>query len=180
MREVILYLAMSLDGFIADSNGGVDWLHGHGDDPDTEGSYPEFIRNIDTVLMGWNTYHQITTELSPDEWPYEGLDTWIFTHRLLPESEKLRFTDESPSSAAMRLKLEEGKGIWVCGGADLAQQLIQDNLIDRIWISVVPVLLGNGIRLFQEEEREIRLQLIETRSYDGIVDLVYKLAAPAC
>lgn len=91
MRELVLYIAMSLDGFIADSEGGVDWLHGHEDGSDGDGSYPEFIKDIDTVLMGWNTYHQVTSELSPGEWPYAGLETWVFTHRDKAGSEGVFF-----------------------------------------------------------------------------------------
>lgn len=64
MKKISLFIAMSLDGYIADESGGVDWLTGHGDEkmPDV---YSEFAKDIDTVLMGWNTYHQIVTELSP-------------------------------------------------------------------------------------------------------------------
>ena len=62
---------MSLDGCIADVDGGVDWLDGHGDDEDAVDSYAEFSKTIDTVLMGWNTYHQVVAELSPDEWVYQ-------------------------------------------------------------------------------------------------------------
>lgn len=68
MRKVILYIAMSLDGYIADSSGKVDWLRGQDDDMETADSFPEFEKSIDTVVMGWKTYHQIATELSPDKW----------------------------------------------------------------------------------------------------------------
>ena len=65
MRKIVLYIAMSLDGYIADANGGVSWLRGQDPDSESEGSYPEFVRDIDTVVMGWETYHQVITELSP-------------------------------------------------------------------------------------------------------------------
>ncbi len=67
MREISLFIAMSLDGYIASSNGGVDWLKGHGDDNDNIDTYSEFVKDIDTILMGWNTYYQIITDLSPNE-----------------------------------------------------------------------------------------------------------------
>ena len=72
MREVILYIAMSLDGYIADAQGGVDWLGGHGEPEEGMESYSRLLQRIDTVVMGWNTYHQVTTQLSPDRWVYEG------------------------------------------------------------------------------------------------------------
>lgn len=73
MREISLFIAMSLDGYIADSRGGVDWLTGQKEDGEMIDTYSLFIRDVDTVLMGWNTYHQIVTELSPEQWIYEGL-----------------------------------------------------------------------------------------------------------
>ena len=66
MKKIKLFIAMSLDGYIADSDGGVEWLSGHGDNSDNINSYSEFVKDIDTVIMGWNTYHQIVTELSPN------------------------------------------------------------------------------------------------------------------
>lgn len=59
MRKVVLFIAMSLDGYIADSNGGVEWLKGQGNDNENIDTYSEFTQNIDTILMGWNTYHQL-------------------------------------------------------------------------------------------------------------------------
>lgn len=114
MRKIVLYIAMSLDGYIADANGGVSWLRGQDSDSESEGSYPEFVRDIDTVVMGWETYYQVITELSPD------------------------------------------------------------GMIDRFYISVIPVLLGAGVRLFGELPEEQELRLMETKSYNGIVELRYE------
>lgn len=77
MRKIILYIAMSLDGKIADENGNVNWLVGD-DIHDTSSTYDNFIQNIDTVIMGYNTYHQVVTELSPDTWVYKELKTFVF------------------------------------------------------------------------------------------------------
>lgn len=68
MRNVILFIAMSLDGYIADSEGKVDWLGGQGKDGEMVDTYSAFAKTVDTVVMGWNTYDQIVTELSPGEW----------------------------------------------------------------------------------------------------------------
>ena len=93
MRSVILYIAMSLDGYIADREGGVEWLAGQEPGQDMPDSYSTLLERIDTVLLGWNTYHQLTTQLSPEQWPYEGLDCYVFTHRSLPPKEGITFAD---------------------------------------------------------------------------------------
>ena len=80
MRKISLFIAMSLDGYIADSKGGVDWLVGQGNDDENIDAYSDFVKDIDTVLMCWNTYYQIVTELSPNEWVYDDFTTYVVTH----------------------------------------------------------------------------------------------------
>lgn len=172
MRKVVLFIAMSLDGFIADKNGGVDWLYGQSDG-ENEDVYSEFVKNVDTIIMGRNTYDQITTELSPDNWVYGGFTTYVITHNVKSSTEEIHFTDENPAHLVNRLRAEDGKDIWICGGADLIRQLMRGDMIDQYYISVIPTLLGSGIRLFGDTEREIKLKLLRTRSYNGITDLVY-------
>lgn len=173
MRKVVLFIAMSLDGYVADSNGGVDWLKGQGDSNENIDVYSQFVKDIDTILMGWNTYYQVTTELSPTEWVYGDFTTYVITHNAIDSSEQIHFTSENPSELLEKLKSENGKDIWICGGANLIQQLMHDNLIDQYYISVIPTLLGSGIRLFENMEREIKLKLLKTQTYNGITDLVY-------
>ena len=96
MKKISLFIAMSLDGYIADSNGSVSWLSGQGNDADNIDAYSEFVKDIDTVIMGWNTYHQIATELSPDDWIYNGFTTYVVTHKQKTSSEKIYFTNECP------------------------------------------------------------------------------------
>lgn len=87
MRKVILFIAMSLDGYVADSNGGVDWLKGQGDSNENMDVYSQFVKDIDTILIGWNTYYQVTTELSPTEWIYGDFTTYVITHNAVASSE---------------------------------------------------------------------------------------------
>lgn len=173
VRKICLFIAMSLDGYIADRNGGVDWLSGQGNDDDTIDSYSEFAQMIDTVFMGWNTYHQIVTELSPEEWVYKDFTTYVFTHRTQAFSENIRFVNEKPVDLAKRLKEENGKDIWICGGANLIRQFVNEDAIDAYYITVIPTLLGSGIRLFENGNREIPLRLLKIRSYNGMTDLLY-------
>lgn len=178
MRKVTLFIAMSLDGYIADSQGNVDWLEEYEEDGcedhnENIDSYSEFVKEIDTVIMGRNTYHQIVAELSPDKWVYDTLTAYVITHRKLHSTEKIIFTDTDPVELVKRLRSESGKGIWICGGADIVSQLVKMDMIDCYYITVIPVLLGDGIRLFENPAKTIKLKLLKTRSYHGMTDLVY-------
>lgn len=173
-RRVTLFLAVSLDGFLADRQGGVDWLAGQEAGQDDLETYEAFIREIDTVLMGWNTYRQITAALSPGEWPYEGLQCYVLTHRQPQPRPGVCFVKQDACALVRQLKEQPGKGIWICGGADLAGQLMRENAIDRYHLSVIPTLLGDGIRLFGPLARPLPLRLVDTCRYNGIVDLVYE------
>lgn len=173
MRELILFIAMSLDGYIADRTGGVGWLPELSQGVECPDPYTALTREIDTVLLGWNTYRQIRSELSPDVWVYRDFTSYVFTRRTPPPEAHIHFTGESPCTLAARLKRASGKGIWVCGGAHLAQQLMAADLIDRYHISVIPTLLGDGIPLFGKLEQERKLTLLKAQTYCGITDLVF-------
>lgn len=173
MRKVRLFIAMSLDGYIADRCGRVDWLKGQGSDDEAIDTYSEFVKNIDTILMGWNTYNQIVTELSPEEWVYNDFITYVITHKEHSSYEKIRFTNISPVNLVKKLKQQNGKDIWICGGANIIQQLVNEDLIDYYQITIIPILLGTGIRLFENTEPQIKLKLLTTQSYNGMIDLTY-------
>ncbi|MEY8337650.1 dihydrofolate reductase family protein [Lachnospiraceae bacterium 62-35] len=173
MRMVALFIAMSLDGYIADDSGKVDWLKGQNQQEENIDTYAAFIKDIDTVVMGWNTYHQIVTELSPEEWVYADLTSYVITHREVPSTTKIIFTEKNPCEMINELKRKPGKDIWICGGASIVRQLIAEDLIDKYYISVIPVILGSGIRLFMKRSSEIKLKLVHTQTYNGITDLVY-------
>ena len=173
MRGVILYIAMSLDGYIADLDGGVSWLNGDDSEPSNMGSYPEFIDSVDTVILGYKTYHQIVTELSPDSWVYAGKQSYVLTHRNEKSTEEIIFTGEDIGDLISRLKSEDGKDIWICGGATIVNYLLESELIDTYRISVIPTILGSGVPLFTNQAKELKLKLTSTQSNNGIVELNY-------
>lgn len=174
MRPVVLYIAMSLDGFIADVKHGVDWIQGHDPEVMSEGTYGDFIQTVDTVIMGWNTYEQIVTTLSPDKWVYPDQQTYVMTHRALEPQPSICFTNQDPSVLLEQLRQQTGKSIWICGGAHLAQQLIASDQIDQYRITIIPRLLGKGIRLFGLMDKSILLRHQSSQSDNGMVELVYE------
>ncbi len=116
----------------------------------------------------------MATELSPNEWVYSNLTTYVITHHEKEPDEKIKFVQHSPASLIRDLKNSEGRDIWICGGAEIVRQLMQDDLIDRFYISIIPVVLGDGIRLFGRMEKKMELKLLETRSWNGITELRYE------
>jgi len=99
--------------------------------------------------------------------------TYVVTHHKEISSDKIKFIDKSPIELVKKLRKDNGKDVWICGGANIVQQLIREDLIDCYYITIVPTILGSGIRLFENTEHEIRLRLLKTQTYNGMTDLVY-------
>ncbi len=108
-RKVILYIAVSLDGYIADEAGGVDWLEGQDKTYQGDYGYSRFEKQVDTVIMGYRTYWQVVTELSPDAWAYPGKETYVLTHREMEDKPGIRFTGEPLETLLSNLKKKEGQ-----------------------------------------------------------------------
>lgn len=178
MRNCILYIAISLDGYIADRDGRVDWLTDSGNGEGDE-SYSRFLEQVDTIVMGWNTYHQIVSELSPGQWPYCGMTCYVITHRALSSTDSIRFVNCRPCKLIRSLKTRAGRGIWICGGAQIVAPLLASGAIDRYHISVIPMILGGGIPLFPAGTPQIPLRLLRAESHCGITELVYLPRNPA-
>jgi dihydrofolate reductase len=170
--QIIAYVAMSIDGFIATKDGGVGWL-----DPYfiPELGFHDFLASIDTVMMGRNSYDQI---LGFRTWPYPGKTSFVVTGRPL-----LRIEGESRAVAAdpdrmLRALNEAGSGrVWAVGGAITYRGLLANGLVDELRLFVVPELLGAGRPLFLAQDRPARAQLTgERRFSNGIVELNYSLS----
>ncbi len=172
-RKIIAYIAASLDGYVADVDGDVAWLSGDGSDEGNFGSFPEFIETVDTVILGYTTYHQIVNYLSKDKWPYKGKISYVLTSKNLESQDDIKFTNTDIKELVEKIKRQPGKDIWICGGASIINQFHNLNLIDIYTVSVIPTILGKGTKLFKEYDSEIKLKLVSTREYNGIVDLTY-------
>lgn len=175
MKQVILYIAMSLDGYIADEQGMVDWIQGQDAGAGADDTFTPFFVRTDTVVIGRRTFNQIVNVLSPGKWPYDGATTYVLTHRHdADDTHNIRFRDTDACRLVDELRQEAGRGIWICGGAEVAGKLIAADRIDIYHIAVIPVILGRGIRLFGCNAPTMELEMKGTRSYNGIVELVYQ------
>lgn len=173
-RKVILYIAVSLDGYIADEAGSVDWLAGQDNTYQGDYGYGEFEKQVDTVIMGYRTYWQITTQLSPENWIYSEKETYVLTHKELEDRPGIRFTKDPVELLLSGLKKKEGKAIWICGGAQLISQMMEKDLIDEYHLTIMPVLLGGGVRLFEKTGKQVPLKLVSTGTENGVINGIYR------
>ncbi|KNZ41288.1 dihydrofolate reductase family protein [Acetobacterium bakii] len=172
-RNIVLYIAESLDGYIAKTNGTVDWLMGESEDADMDYGYQDFYDTIDTVIMGRITYEQVIHELSPDVWVYEGKKCYVATTGNLESDSNVSFISGEITEFIKDLKKQKGRDIWLVGGSKLIDQFIKADLIDRYIITIIPTILGDGIPLFRSQNPELKLRLTGTKNTDGLIELSY-------
>lgn len=172
MRKIILNLAMSLDGYISDLDGGFDWIVGHGDKNDTDEVYDfdAFLQGIDTVVMGSVAYEDcILTGLTT----FDNKDILVATSRDFEKRDQVTFVKSDICQKVLDLKKQEGKNIWLFGGAGLTDDFIRNNIVDEYVVAIIPTILGNGRRLFKGDYPKIDLYLKETQISEGIPILTY-------
>jgi dihydrofolate reductase len=143
-KSIILYIAMSLDGFIAKKDGNLDWLIKYDDNSEDYG-FKALYDSIETVLIVSTTYFQI-------EGVYEGKEVYVFSNsKQEVTGGNVHFVCGDVVDVLKDLKPDSG-GIWLVGGADLINQFVKDDLIDEYIITVIPTVLGSGISLFDNEK----------------------------
>lgn len=174
MRKVIVYIAASLDGFIAGPNDDLSFLKRVEREGEDYG-YAAFSSAIDTVIMGRRTYEWVTREVGPAVYDEGSNDVYVITRTPQPTRGKTKFYQGDVEVLIQQLKAAPGKDIFCDGGAMLIDSMLKENLIDEMIISVIPVLLGNGTRLFKEGRPEHDMQLLESKAFEsGLVQLHYQ------
>ncbi|HSF52261.1 MAG TPA: dihydrofolate reductase family protein [Algoriphagus sp.] len=172
-RKLILYIASSLDGYIAQPGDRLDFL----DLVQMEGEdygYADFNETVDAVILGKRTYDWVMNQVP--EFPHQGKETYVLTRGQYPSIGTVNFYSGDLSELVEGLKSRVGKNIFVDGGAQTVNRLLKAQLLDELIISFIPVLLGEGIRLFQEGIPEEKLELISSRSYSsGLVQVHYRV-----
>ena len=178
MPQITLYIAVSLDGYIADADGGVGWLpSGDGGAGGDDYGYAGFYAGVDAIVMGRRTYEQVRGFGVP--WPYAGKPVYVFTNRAADEAAPagVQFL-RSDAGAFVRDVAGCYAGIvWLVGGADLAEQFRIAGLIDEYRVFVIPVILGRGVPLFSGDggAPHTALRLVETQVFaDGVALLRYR------
>jgi dihydrofolate reductase len=173
--RVSVFLAMSLDGFIARLDGGLDWLdpmHAGGEDY----GYPAFFASVDTVVVGRRTYDVV---LGFPEWPYAGKRVVVLTHRAPAPRRGETFFCGAPDALLDHLAALGVRHAYADGGATVSQ-LLAAGLVDDLTVSVVPVVLGDGIRLFQVSSPTRPLRLVGSQAFaSGLVQLRYEVGREA-
>ncbi len=178
MKKILLNLAVTLDGFIEGPNGETDWCI-----MDDDMNFEEFLSGIDTIFFG---------RISYDEWkkyrPGPDADTieknmWnvidskrkvVFSSQIRND-EKAEYVSSGLEEKVAEIKLQQGKDIWLFGGASLVKSFIRSGLIDEYQLSVHPVAIGSGKPLFESLEQRLALRLVQTRQFrSGVVQLIYE------
>ena len=174
-----VFIATSLDGFIARPNHAIDWLENQGTTTEEHG-YTQFIDSVDGIIFGRKTYEVVLNLTSDDDWPYQK--PVIVLSRTLTNSDiplhltdKVTITDQTPSDLLATLDQKGWKRAYVDGGITI-QSFLNEGLIDDLIITTLPVLIGRGIPLFGNTTKDIHLELINTRQYpSGLAQSHYRV-----
>ena len=171
--KLILYIACSLDGYIAKPNDDLSFLDRVSNE-NLDYGYNKFISTVDTVIIGRRTYDWIINQNV--DFPHSDKATYVITRKRRKRNGKITFYSGDLKELVIKLKKEKGKNIFCDGGSEIANLLFADKLFDELIISIIPVIVGGGINLFKEGIPEQVLTLISVQSFKtGLVQLHYNL-----
>jgi dihydrofolate reductase len=180
MRATV-YIATSVDGFIAREDGGIDWLpEGGGEEGGEDYGYQEFVDSVDAIVMGRSTYELAS---SFGSWPYGEKPVVVLSSRRVVIPEAIARTVEAMSAApreVVRRLAQRGFGHLYVDGGRTIQGFLGEGLIDRLILTKVPVLIGSGIPLFGALPHDVGLRHLETLQFDnGLVQSKYEVLGNA-
>jgi dihydrofolate reductase len=173
VRKITLHLAASLDGFIARRDGTVDWLPL----PEADEGFAEFLAGVDTVVMGRRTW-DLAREREGEQ-PFPGRRCVVFSRRRAGQRQRgVQFTDEDPETCVRRLRETPPRrgagGIWLVGGGEVVRLCLEAGIVNEVVLTLVPVLLGDGVPLFLPRAGTTWLKLLDCRAQaNGLVQLRY-------
>jgi dihydrofolate reductase len=171
-RKVFIFIAVSLDGFIARDDGSIDWLS-IVDTPGEDYGYKEINTGTDTIVMGRKTYDKVMELV--DEFPEKAKKVYVLSRKVRSGEKNIIFSSKDPGDLLRELRNLDGKNIYVDGGGQIVQELMRQDLIDEYIISVLPVFLGSGIALFGSTGKQKLLRLKYSHSFNsGLVQMAYE------
>ena len=165
MRKISLFIAMSLDGYIAKPNDDLSFLKIVEKEGEDYG-YAEFTDSVDTLIIGRKTYDYVLKEIGSSHYDNGQRDVYVITRTERPQVGRMIFYTGNITELVKRLKSEKGKNIYCDGGAEVINELLNHDLIDELIISVIPILVGNGTRLFKDNRPEQILEFVGVKSFD--------------
>ena len=161
-----VYIATSIDGYIAKEDGNIDWLHETPNPTQSDFGFSDFMEKIDFLVMGRSTYEKV---LSFAPWPYEK-KVYVLSNTLkvVPESltGKVEFVKGSPKEILAQLNKNGSKNLYIDGGKTI-QSFLRKGLIDELIITRIPIILGGGIPLFSKLQKPLKLEHCSTKTYGG-------------
>jgi len=180
MSKVLIHATVSVDGFMADEHGGVDWMNGFPSDPADEVVIAQIVEQLGAVIGGANK----TQTIEDGEAPYGGIlgvPVFLMTHRdhepIVKDDVTYKFVVDDISEAVTEAKREAGeKWVSLLGGT-IARQCLERGLVDEIQLHVVPILLGSGISLFAGLTTHITLERLDTSAFASETHLRYRVVA---
>lgn len=176
-RRVVVFIACSIDGYIAGKNENLDFLS-LVEVPGEDYGYNDFIQTVDTVILGRKTYDKVLGFGVP--FPHAERKCYVISGTRTGSDQYVSFWNNSPAELITYLQQQTGTDIFVDGGAQVIHSLLEEGLIDRLTISFIPHLLGDGIQLFNNGRPEQQMQLVQSKSFpSGLVQLTYEKSKPA-
>ncbi len=168
--KIIYYVASSLDGFIAARDGSIDWLDEYNSTSENYG-YKSFLDSIDGLVLGRKTYQQI---LGFGEWPYAGKPAFVLTGKNLTSYQDDVIAVSDIDQVLTEIDQKYIKRLWLIGGGFTATEFLKRGLLTELIVTYIPIMLGDGIRLFSLPATEKEMKIINTRTYsNGVVQLHY-------
>lgn len=169
-RNIILNLAVSIDGYIASEDGGYDWIVGDGDstlDTKNKWDFSKFLEGIDTVVMGKNCYDQ---NFHKD---YDNKKVYVATSQKLEDYDNIHFINGDIAKIIQEEAKKEGKDIFLFGGGGLIDSFVKADAIDKYIVGIIPIIAGKGRPLFLGDNPMIKLHLDEYIVDQGVTILIY-------
>ncbi len=172
MKKIILYIAVSIDGRIAEPDGGTDFLSEYPVTEEMNYGYKEFMDSIDTIIMGGRTYRELDTMDAMGA--YKDKSVYVVSHYDWHGEDNVHFIMGNIADRITSLRNESGKDIWLFGGGELVSMLLAAGLVDEMRLFFVPTILGKGIPLFPEQPTGSKWTLTGSASYpNGVLGVTY-------